>query len=76
MSTGNPIIDQALSQGFHSGGDIGDIGGGTGAVVTSSGGGRGGRGSGTRSEARRLGRTITIDGKTYVKDSPEAKRAL
>ena len=51
----NPIIEKALEKGSKSGGDIGDIGGGTGDVVRSSGGGRGGRGSGTRSEVRRTG---------------------
>lgn len=51
----NPIIERALKEGSKSGGDIGDIGGGTGAIVKSSGGGIGGSGSGTRSEARRLG---------------------
>lgn len=51
----NPIIEKALKKGSKSGGDIGDIGGGTGEKVTSTGGGSGGSGSGTRSEARRSG---------------------
>ena len=51
----NPIIERALKEGSKSGGDIGDIGGGTGVPVSSSGGGRGGQGSGVRSEASRMG---------------------
>lgn len=51
----NPVIEKALKKGFKSGGTIGDIGGGTGVPVRATGGGVGGRGSGTRSEARRLG---------------------
>jgi len=57
---GREKIEEALEKGFKSGGDIGDIGGGTGAVVRSSGGGRGGRGSGTRTEARRTGKSKSI----------------
>lgn len=51
----NPIIEKALKRGFKSGGDIGDIGGGTRAPVSSSGGGVGGTGSYTRTEARLVG---------------------
>lgn len=51
----NPIIERALSTGFYSGGNIGDIGGGIGDTVTATGGGRGGAGSGTLSEAERTG---------------------
>lgn len=41
MPERNPIIERAFREGFHSGGMIGDISGGTGAKVSSSGGGRG-----------------------------------
>lgn len=51
----NPIVERALSSGFHSGGTIGDVGGGKGDIVTATGGGVGGRGSGTLSEAERTG---------------------
>jgi len=51
-SKGREKIREALSRGFHSGGSIGDIGGGTGQSVTATGGGSGGRrgsGGGSRS---------------------------
>jgi hypothetical protein len=46
----NPVIEKFKKQGGHSGGVIGDIGGGTGVPVSSSGGGRGGGASSTPSD--------------------------
>ena len=57
----NPIVERALEQGSHSGGQIGNIGGGTQSPVRSSGGGTGGSARPRVTFTDRSGKVVSID---------------
>jgi len=79
-SKGREKIREALSRGFHSGGSIGDIGGGTGQSVTATGGGSGGRrgsgGGSSRGSSSKISSGSTEQTKQQQKNVEKAQRNI